>query len=92
MFWGFQYGITMNIFSSLIAEIIPENLRGTGFGIYYVTNAIAVFITEPLVGGWVSENFGFHNSFIVSAVIGLVALIALILIMGMRSSHRRATI
>jgi MFS family permease len=92
LIWGFQYGITMNIFSSLIAEIIPENLRGTGFGIYYVTNAIAIFITEPLVGGWVSENFGFHNSFIVSAVIGLVALIALILIMGTRSSHRRAAI
>lgn len=92
LFWGFQYGITMNIFSSLIAEIIPENLRGTGFGIYYVTSAISVFISEPLVGGWVSNNFGFQNSFIVSAIIGLVALIALILIMGMRSSHRRATI
>ncbi|MDP4725227.1 MAG: MFS transporter [Alphaproteobacteria bacterium] len=92
LFWGFQYGITMNIFSSLIAEIIPENLRGTGFGCFYIINATAILIAEPLVGGWVSKNFGFHNSFIVSAVIGLVALIALILIMGMRSSHRRATI
>lgn len=87
--WGFQYGITMNIFSSLIAEIIPENLRGTGFGIYYIINATAVFITEPLIGGWVSENFGFHNSFIVSAIIGLVALITLIIVMGTRSSQRR---
>jgi MFS family permease len=92
LIWGFQYGITMNIFSSLIAEIIPENLRGTGFGFFYIINATAVIIAESLVGGWVSKHYGFQNSFIVSAVIGLVALIALILIMGTRSSHRRATI
>jgi MFS family permease len=92
LFWGFQYGITMNIFSSLIAEIIPENLRGTGFGFYYIINATAVIIAEPLVGGWVSKNFGFHNSFIVSAIIGLISLIALILIMGTRSSYRRVAI
>ncbi|MDP3371532.1 MAG: MFS transporter [Candidatus Paracaedibacteraceae bacterium] len=89
LFWGFQYGVTMNIFSSLIAEIIPENLRGTGFGIYYIISATASMITEPLVGGWVAKNFGFHNSFIVSAIIGLAALIALIIVMGTRSSQRR---
>ncbi|MES2252288.1 MAG: MFS transporter [Pseudomonadota bacterium] len=92
LIWGFQYGITMNIFSSLIAEIIPENLRGTGFGFFYIINATAVIIAEPLVGGWVSKNYGFHNSFIVSAIIGLVSLITLILIMGTRSPHRRAGI
>ena len=89
LFWGFQYGITMNIFSSLIAEITPENLRGTGFGFYYIINATAVIISEPLVGGWVSKNFGFHNSFIVSAIIGLVSLIILVMVIGTRGSYRR---
>jgi MFS family permease len=31
-FWGCQMGISQNIFASLVADLVPEDLRGTGFG------------------------------------------------------------
>ena len=92
LFWGFQYGITMNIFTSLIAEIVPENLRGTGFGCYYIINAIAIILAETMAGKIAGEFNNYQNSFIMSAIIALVALIALILIMGLKSQNHRKTI
>jgi MFS family permease len=90
LFWGFQMGITLNIFSSLIAETVPENLRGTGFGCYYIINAVAIILAETMAGK-VADVFGLHSSFIVSAVISIVALIALIVIMALKSTPRKAS-
>ncbi len=88
LFWGFQYGITMNIFSSLIAETVPENLRGSGFAFYYIIMAISSVIAETGAGK-LADTFGFNTTFIISAVIGLFALIVLIVIMALRTTPRK---
>ncbi|MBQ9334924.1 MAG: MFS transporter, partial [Alphaproteobacteria bacterium] len=43
LFWGIQLGSTQNVFVSLIAEKVPEDLRGTGLGVYWLVNAMAAF-------------------------------------------------
>ena len=81
-FWGIQYGITMNIFLSLIAEIVPEDLRGTGFGCYYIICAFSEYAANHIVAGIISQNFGQSKAFLASGIIAAFSLLVLIVIMG----------
>jgi MFS family permease len=88
--WGVQYAITQNIFLSLIAEIVPENLRGTGFGCYYIIIAISECFASSVVAGVVSQNFGQSRMFLASGIIAAFSLLVLIVIMGYKDQklHR----
>jgi MFS family permease len=88
-FWGLQYGATQNIFVSLVAEKIPEDLRGTGFGIYWLTNAIASFIADTLAG-YVSHSFSLAHIFVASGIIALVSLAVLAFFVQTLSSSRQS--
>jgi MFS family permease len=81
MLWGVQYGITQNIFVSLIAEIVPEDLRGTGFGCYYIISAISAFICDYAAGG-IASRYGEAKIFIASGIVALISLLVLMVIMG----------
>lgn len=88
LFWGFQYGITMNIFSSLIGQIVPENLRGTGFGIYYIINAVTIILGESMAGH-IADQHGYHAAFTLSSIIALTALMVLIIVMAIKTSQKK---
>ena len=75
-FWGVQIGIVQNIFISLIAEKVPEDLRGTGIGIFWLTTGISAFFADYLAG-YVAETFALKQIFISSCLIGVVALLIL---------------
>ncbi|MCX7338405.1 MAG: MFS transporter [Alphaproteobacteria bacterium] len=79
--WGVQYGITQNIFLSLIVESVPENLRGTGLGCYYIILATSAFFAD-LGAGAISEHYGEAYAFTTSGVIALCSLLTLMVIMG----------
>lgn len=81
--WGIQFGITQNIFLSLVAETVPENLRGTGLGLYYVISAIAVFAGDT-VAGFIAEGHGEASAFWVSGLVAIVALLTLMIILTFR--------
>ncbi|MDR2074750.1 MAG: MFS transporter [Holosporales bacterium] len=80
LLWGLQFGTTQNIFVSLIAERVPEDLRGTGFGIYWLVNAIASFIADTLAG-FVAHRFSLSHIFVSSGIIALASLTILALFM-----------
>jgi MFS family permease len=86
-FWGVQYGVTQNIFLSLIVETVPSDLRGTGFGCYYIICAISAYIAD-CVAGFVSEKYGEATAFSVSGVIAMVSLLFLIVIIGHRRNRK----
>ncbi len=88
-FWGVQYGITQNIFLSLIAEIVPENLRGTGFGCFYVICALSEYLANHMVAGIVSQVYGQSRSFLASGMIAAFSLLVLIVIMGYKSNKNK---
>lgn len=80
--WGVQYGITQNIFLSLIREVVPENLRGTGLGVYWVTCAIATFLCDSTMGH-IADYFDTNRAaFVASGIISILGLMSLIVIMG----------
>ncbi|MDR1207731.1 MAG: MFS transporter [Holosporales bacterium] len=82
MLWGIQYGTTQNIFLSLISEIVPENLRGTGLGIYWITCTIATIVCDTTMGRIIDCYDSMRAAFITSGCVSVLGLMSLIVIMG----------
>lgn len=87
-FWGVQYGITQNIFLSLIVETVPAHLRGTGFGCYYIICAMSAYVAD-CIAGFLSEKYGGATAFSVSSVIAIGSLLFLIVIIGYKKKHKK---
>jgi MFS family permease len=86
--WGIQYGITLNIFLSLINEVVPENLRGTGLGIYFITCATATMIGDTTMGR-IAHSFGTTRAaFVASGIVSTIAIMSLIVIMGYKIKQK----
>lgn len=77
LFWGCQMGISMNVFSSLIADSVPEDLRGTGFGVFYLISGISI-ISGGAAGGTIAHFYGEGSAFITSFVIAGLSMAALL--------------
>ena len=75
--WGIQYGVTQNIFLSLIVKTVPADLRGTGFGCYYIICAISAYFADYFAG-ILSEWYGEASAFSYSGVIAAGSLLFLI--------------
>lgn len=88
-FWGVQYGVTQNIFLSLVAENVPVNLRGTGFGSYYIICAISAYFADHLAGT-ISQHHGEASAFSLSGVIAIVSLLALLSLMIYKTKNKRS--
>lgn len=91
LFWGIQLGSTQNVFVSLIAEKVPEDLRGTGLGIYWLVNAFSAFWADTLAG-FVGQHFSLNHIFVSSGIIGVVTLMILLLLIHIISPTRRRTV
>jgi MFS family permease len=91
MLWGIQSGTTQNIFLSLINEIVPENLRGTGMGVYWITCAIAAVICDSAIGKIVCiYDDSVRAAFVTSGFVSVLGLMSLIVVMGykIKSSNK----
>ena len=74
---GLQMGITQGLLGALIADIAPDRLRGTAFGLYDFANGIGTLLASSAAGflwmtGGPSLTFGF------SACIATVAALMLL--------------
>jgi MFS family permease len=81
---GTQMAITQSIFMSLVTDSVPEDLRGTGFGIFYVVCALSVLISNSSAG-YIAELYGESMSFVVSMCVAFIALCLLLIIKPQRS-------
>jgi MFS family permease len=50
MLWGLQMGVTQGLIAAAIADAAPADLRGTAFGIYYVVDGVASFLSNAGAG------------------------------------------
>lgn len=76
-FCGLQMAITQSIFMSMVADIVPEDLRGTGFGVFYLICAISVVISNT-GAGYIADQLHESISFLVSMIIAICALVLLV--------------
>lgn len=77
--WGIQMGVVHNSFVTLIADYVPEDLRGTGFGFYYLIGAISS-IMAGFGGGTITHHFGVATTFLASMIVALLSLVALLIL------------
>ena len=78
--WGVQIGMSQDMFLCMIADQVPEDLKGTGIGFYYLINSVGLLIAG-LIGGLLADTYNQFATFIGS---GCIALFALILLVAMR--------
>ena len=89
--WGIQIGMSQDMFLCMIADQIPEDLRGTGIGFFYLINAIGLLIAG-FFGGLLADKYNQFTTFIGSGVIALFALILLIIMRNAIDVKRSSSI
>ncbi|MBS0627808.1 MAG: MFS transporter, partial [Verrucomicrobia bacterium] len=77
--WGIQMGITQSVLLSMVADMAPKDLRGTGFGIYYLVCAFSMCFAN-ILAGWLFDSYGSLWAFGVSIVIAGIGLFLIPLI------------
>jgi MFS family permease len=77
--WGAHMALTQGIFSRMIADSAPENLRATSFGAFYFVTGIGALLAS-LGAGWLWDRQGSSATFLTSAAIAGVALAMLSLL------------
>jgi MFS family permease len=76
--------LTQGIFSRMIADTAPEELRATSFGAFYFVTGIGALLAS-LGAGWLWDRQGASATFLTSAMIAGVALAMLMLLEEKRS-------
>jgi MFS family permease len=77
--WGAHMALTQGIFSRMIADSAPEELRATSFGAYYFVTGIAALLAS-LGAGWLWDRQGASATFLTSAAVAAVAVAMLSLL------------
>jgi MFS family permease len=70
--WGLHMGCTQGLFSKLVADNAPAELRGTAFGIFSLVTGVALLLASVLAGSlW--ESVGPAATFLAGAVFAALA-------------------
>lgn len=72
LIYGIYFGLTEGVEKALVADLVPEDKRGTAYGLYNLAFGITVF-PASLIFGLIWENFGASTAFLVSAAISVIA-------------------
>ena len=74
--WGLHMGFTQGLLASLVADTSPTELRGTAFGVFNLLTGAAALVASVLAGAlW--DHSGSQATFLASAILTAVALVAL---------------
>jgi MFS family permease len=76
--YGFYYAFTESIFKAYTADLVPETLRGTAYGLLNMAMGIAL-LPASLAAGWLWEHVSVRAPFYYGAVMALVAMVMLVL-------------
>jgi MFS family permease len=75
--WGLHVGMTQGVFSALVADHAPAELRGTAFGVFNLAAGLAI-----LAGSWgiglIWDAAGPATAFVIAAVLTVLGIAALL--------------
>ncbi len=64
--WGLHMAMTQGLFSKMIADSCPVNLRGTAFGVFNLVGGLSILMASVLAGAlW--DHFGASATFLAGA-------------------------
>jgi MFS family permease len=82
--WGFHLALTQGVFAKIVADNVPRDLRGTGFGIFDLARGVG-FVIANVVAGWWWKTSGPPATFFSAAAFATVAGIGLSAVTRRRS-------
>lgn len=77
VFWGLHMGLTQGILAALVADVAPQDLRGTAFGFFNLASGIALFAAS-IIAGWLWDSVGASATFLMGAGFCSITLLLII--------------
>lgn len=72
--WGLHMGFSQGILAAMVADTIPERLKGTAFGVFSVVSGISMLVASVLAGAlW--SYWGSSVTFLTGALFALASLV-----------------
>lgn len=65
---GISYAAVLPAWNALLAQYVPNNNQGLGWGLFSSVEGIGVII-GPVIGGWIADTFSESMAVLVSAVL-----------------------
>ena len=75
--WGVHMGFTQGVFSSLVADTAPVELRGTAFGMLNLMTGVMILLAS-VIAGVLWDKVGPQGTFLAGAALATLALFGLI--------------
>lgn len=79
--WGAHLALTQGLLAKLVAEMAPEELRGSAFGIFYLATGIAL-LAASVLAGLLWDHIGPSATFIASGGFAVTTAVLLIFRQG----------
>jgi MFS family permease len=87
VFWGLHMGTTQGLLSTLVVDEVPQNLRGTAFGLYSLITGAALLVAS-VVAGWLWTVVGPGATFTAGAIFAGIAVAGILAKMPITQGHR----
>lgn len=81
--YGLYFGLTEGTEKALVADLVPEEKRGTAYGLYNLAFGITV-LPASLLFGLLWTNIGASSAFLISASVSIAAALLLITVKNPR--------
>lgn len=83
LIYGIYFGLTEGAEKALVADLVPEEKRGTAYGLYNLAFGITVF-PASLWFGFVWTKFGASTAFLISACVSIIAALLILTVKNPR--------
>ncbi|MGH7809668.1 MAG: MFS transporter, partial [Candidatus Binatia bacterium] len=77
MLWGLHMGFTQGLFSKLVADTAPAELRGSAFGIFNLTSGVSMLVAS-VIAGLLWQSVGPQATFLAGAIFAALAAIGVV--------------
>jgi len=84
--WGLHMGMTQGVLAALVAETVPADRRGTGFGLFNLAGGLALLLASALAGGlwtWIGSG----ATFLAGAGLTVIGLAGAVLLLPRRAAQ-----
>jgi MFS family permease len=76
--WGLHMGMTQGLLATMVADIAPEDLRGTAFGFFHLVSGVAMLVASA-VAGLLWDRLGASATFYAGAGFSALTVVGLLL-------------